>query len=154
MSLVAVLVAIDAGVAMRLAVMAVLALLAVGVAFTLQRRRPDPPTAPSYRAPNQLDRQDFVEPGHPILAAVFASTTCNTCPEVWRVVEPMASELVAVERIDVEDRSDLHKRYRIDGVPTTILANAEGVVVQAFFGPVPAGEIDVAITAMREHLDR
>ena len=133
----------------RFIVLIVLAVVAVAVAYVLQRRRPDPPSAPSYRAPSQLDRNDFDQPETPVLAVVFASTTCNTCPEVWAQVEQLPSELRApelvVQRIDVQDGADLHKRYKIDGVPTTILANQNGVVAEAFFGPIDDGDLDEAL---------
>lgn len=129
----------------RLIVLVILAAVAVGVALLLQRRRPDPPSAPSYRAPTQLDRDDFAGRDVPFLAVVFASTTCNTCPEVWAAVEPLASDDLAVQRIDVQDDASLHKRYKIDGVPTTILANVQGVVAKAFFGPIPEDELQRAV---------
>ena len=132
----------------RLFVLIVLALAAVGLALLLQRRRPDPPSAPSYRAPSQLDRDDFLSPDVPVLAVVFASTTCNPCPEVWAQVEQLASEEVAVQRIDVQDGAELHKRYKIDGVPTTIVANHNGVVAKAFFGPIDDGELGEAMRAL------
>lgn len=134
----------------RLVILIVLALVAVGVAYLLQRRRPDPPSAPSYRAPAQLDRNDFDRPDRPYLAVVFASTGCNTCPEVWSLVEPMGDEELVVQRIDVEDDGGgLHQRYRIDGVPTTVLADGQGVVTATFFGPVPAEELAEAVTGLR-----
>jgi hypothetical protein len=120
----------------RLIVLIVLGAAAVAIALVLQRRRPDPPTAPSYRAPTQLDRDDFAEPDKPFLAVVFASTTCNTCPDVWVTIEALATSFLAVDRVDVQDRGELHQRYRIDGVPTTVFANASGVVMNAFFGPL------------------
>lgn len=131
----------------RLLVLVVLALIAVAVAVVLQRRRPDPPTAPSYRAPTQLDRNDFAEPDKPYLAVVFASTTCNSCPEVWATIEALSRPFLAVQRVDVQDRSELHKRYRIDGVPTTVFADASGVVITAFFGPLEADSLrDVLVS--------
>ena len=134
----------------RLVILIVLAVVAVGVAYLLQRRRPDPPSAPSYRAPAQLDRNDFDGPDRPYLAVVFASTGCNTCPEVWSLVEPMGDEELVVQRVDVEDDGGgLHQRYRIDGVPTTVLADGQGVVTATFFGPVPAEELAEAVTGLR-----
>jgi hypothetical protein len=129
----------------RLVILVVLAGIAVAVALVLQRRRPDPPSAPSYRAPSQLDRDDFAQPDAPFLAVVFASATCNTCPEVWAMVEPFGGDRLAVQRIDVQDRSELHRRYRIDGVPTTVLADADGVVSATFFGPIPPEDLAAAV---------
>lgn len=133
----------------RVVVLVVLAAVAVVVALVLQRRRPDPPSAPSYRAPSQLDRDDFARPGASFLAVVFASATCNTCPAVWSLVESRADDRLAVQRIDVQDGAALHKRYRIDGVPTTVLADADGVVAATFFGPVTPEELDEAIATLR-----
>lgn len=125
----------------RLIILAVLAAAAVIVAFVLQRRRPDPPSAPSYRAPGQLDRSEFAEPDKPALVAVFSSETCSTCPAVWSTVGELASDLVAVQQIAVQSDPTLHQRYRIDGVPTTVVADHEGVVVTAFFGGVTTDEV-------------
>jgi len=125
----------------RLIVLAVLVVLAVIVAFVLQRRRPDPPSAPSYRAPSQLDRSDFNEPNKPALVAVFASETCVTCPEVWSRVVDLESAQVAVQQITVQAELDLHQRYRIDGVPTTVVADHQGVVVTTFFGGMTTGDV-------------
>lgn len=133
----------------RLVVLVVLVAIAIVVALVLQRRRPDPPSAPSYRSPAQLDRDDFVRPEAPGLITVFASTTCNTCPEVWRLVEPLASDDLAVQRIDVQDGADLHSRYRIDGVPTTIVADDRGVVTATFFGPIADDELIEAVESLR-----
>lgn len=132
----------------RLIVLVVLAVAAVGIAWLLQKRRPDPPSAPSYRAPAQLDRADFDGPDRPYLAVVFASTTCNTCPEVWDLVGSLDLPQLAVQRVDVQDGADLHKRYRIDGVPTTIFADADGVVTTAYFGPFGSDELRDALIAV------
>lgn len=129
--------------ASRLVALLVLTAVAVGIALVLQRRRPDPPSAPSYRAPAQLDRDDFAHRGARLLVALFASTTCETCPRAWAAIERAAADRddLAIQRIDVEDDHELHARYRIDGVPTTLVVDAEGVVVKAYFGPITADEL-------------
>ena len=129
----------------RLAILVVLMGLAVVVALLLQRRRPDPPSAPSYRAPRQLDRDDFARPEAATLVVVFASETCDSCPGVWDLVAPFESETTAVQQITVQSDAELHKRYQIDGVPTTIVAEADGAVVKAFFGPVVADDLAEAV---------
>lgn len=131
----------------RLIALIVLTAVAVGVALVLQRRRPDPPTAPSYRAPAQLDRDDFQSTPGQVLVALFASTTCDTCPGAWSTVETVLAALggFSAQRIDVQTDSSLHQRYQIDGVPTTLVADPEGVVVQAFFGPVTTDQLTGAL---------
>jgi thioredoxin-like negative regulator of GroEL len=129
----------------RLIVLVVLSLLAVAVAARLQRRRPEPPTAPSYRAPTQVDRADFERPDVPILFLAFTSRNCNTCPLAWESLTALAGPARHAQRIDVEDDPDVHKRYRIDGVPTSLVIDQTGVVMKAFFGPVDRDEIRAAL---------
>ena len=129
----------------RLIVLVVLVGLAVVVALLLQRRRPDPPSAPSYRAPRQLDRNDFAGPDIPTLLVVFSSDNCGTCPGVRDVVARFESERVVVQEVSVQRHPELHKRYRIDGVPTTVIAAADGTVVKAFFGAVSSDDVGEAV---------
>ncbi len=129
----------------RLIILVVLAVVAVGVAFVLQRRRPEPPSAPSYRAPVQLDRDDFAGPTELPLVVVFGSTTCSSCPEVWDEVERSKTDAFVIEQVNVQDDPKRHDRYKIDGVPTTLVVGADGVVVSSFFGPLRDGALQEAI---------
>jgi thiol-disulfide isomerase/thioredoxin len=136
----------------RLLLLVVLTAVAVAVALALQRRRPDPPSAPSYRAPAQLDLDDFDVASGRWLVVLFGSTTCDSCPVAWAAVQSLPADggpgpgRVEFRRIDVQDDPALHRRYRIDGVPTTVVADPDGVVVQAFFGPMTAEELAAALT--------
>ncbi len=136
----------------RFLALVVLTVVAVAIALVLQRRRPNPPSVPSYRAPEQLDRDDFANREASTLVVMFGSTTCDTCPKVWAAIDEVSArvddasrEAVGFQRIDVQDDAELHRRYRIDGVPTTLIADADGVVRQAFFGPITAQDLAVAI---------
>ncbi|MEZ5341730.1 MAG: thioredoxin family protein [Acidimicrobiales bacterium] len=122
-----------------------LSLVAAAVAFGLQRRRPEPPTAPSYRAPGQVDRDDFAEPGAPTLVVVFTAVTCGGCAAVWDQVQALASDEVAVQNVEVSADASLHKRYRIDGVPTTLVVGTDGAVSASFFGPVSDDDLTLAL---------
>lgn len=119
----------------RLIVLVVLVGIAVAIALLLQRRRPEPPSAPSYRVPRQVDRADFGV-SEPVMVAVFSSTTCHSCAGVWEHVGAIRRPLVGTVQFDVQTHADLHKRYKIDGVPTTIVADRDGVVHGSFFGPL------------------
>jgi Thioredoxin domain len=133
----------------RLVVLVVLTAAAVGVAVVLQRRRPDPPSAPSYRAPAQLDRNDFTAGADRWLVALFGSVTCDTCPVAWATVEAVLATVpsgaIEAQRIDVQTNAELHRRYRIDGVPTTVVADVDGVVTQTFFGPMTSVQLRQAL---------
>ena len=44
----------------------------------------------------QVDRNDFVNPGHEWLVVAFTSATCNTCADIERKVSVLATKSVAV----------------------------------------------------------
>ncbi len=132
----------------RLVLLLALVALAAAVAWVLQRRRPEPPSAPSYRAPTQLDRAEFVGGVGTPLVVVFASTSCNSCPVVWDEVTRLDRDGVATERIDVQDDPRRHERYRIDGVPTTLVVDGDGVVHASFFGPLADGALTEAVDSV------
>ena len=134
----------------RLVLSLALAAIAVAVAILVQRRRPDAPTQPGYTIPVQLDRDDFVSPDKPWLVVVFTSAVCETCSGAWANTEILASDAVAVQNIEVGADADLHARYRIDGVPTIVIADHEGVVHGSFLGPPTATDLWAAVAEARE----
>ena len=124
--------------------------VAVVVAVIMQRRRPDAPTQPAWTVPAQLDRRDFGRPDAPWLVAVFTSATCDTCAGVYAKAVALDSEAVVVDEVEVGERPEDHRRYGIDAVPTTVVADAEGVVRASFVGPVGASELWAAVAEVRE----
>jgi hypothetical protein len=124
--------------------------VAVGVAAVLRRRGGDAPTQGGYEAPTQLDRADFASPSAPWLVALFSSSTCNACADVASKAAILASSDVAVANIDYITHKDLHERYKIEAVPTLVIADADGVVQRAFLGPVKAQDLWAAVANCRE----
>jgi hypothetical protein len=57
---------------------------------------------------------------------------------------------VAVQEVEVGVDADLHGRYSIDAVPTTIIADADGVVRGSFLGPVSATHLWARLAELRE----
>ena len=133
----------------RLALALVLIAAAVVVAWWLRRRQPQAPTQSHYRVPTQLDRNDFDGVGAPWLVVVFSSTTCHTCAEATAKASVVACDDVVVQDVSYQDRKDLHKRYRIDAAPTTVLADADGVVRAAFVGAPTATDLWAAVAEAR-----
>lgn len=124
--------------------------VALVVSTVLRRRRPDAPTQGGFHMPTQLDRGDFESPQTSWLVAVFTSATCNTCADVSNKAGVLASNDVAVQRIDYVDNPALHKRYNIDAVPTLVIVDARGVVRNGFIGPVKAQDLWAAVAECRE----
>jgi hypothetical protein len=134
----------------RVVIAAVLVVGAVVVALIVERRRPAPPTQPTYAVPAQLDRDDFDRPDASWLIAVFTSATCDTCKDVLVKARPLETDSVAVQEVEAVAHADLHRRYGIDAVPMLVLADAEGVVRGSLIGPASAEEIWLAVGDVRD----
>jgi len=136
-------------VALRLA-LAVAILVVVGVvAWRLRRRPPDAPPRDVYPVPKQLDRADFPRPDAPYLVVLFSSTNCDSCHGLFEKVTPLACEDVAVCEVEASDRGDLHRRYELAAIPTTVVADADGVVCRAFVGAFTATDLWAAVAEVR-----
>jgi hypothetical protein len=135
---------------LQVAIALVVVAVAATVAFVMRRRmRPEPPTQPrSFGAPSQLDRADFADPAAPWLVVVFTSATCDACALVSAKAEALASPEVAVQLVAYQEQRALHDRYRIEAVPTLVLADRAGVVRYHHLGPITATDLwaDVAKT--------
>ncbi len=134
----------------RVLIAGALIAIAVAVAIVLQRRRPDAPTQSSWTVPAQLDRRDFHDPDHPWLVVTFTSQTCSTCAGVKEKVAILESDAVAVHDVEAVEHKALHDRYRIDAVPTLVIADHEGVVRASFIGPMTATDLWATMADLRE----
>ena len=81
---------------------------------------------------------------------LFSSATCSTCGDVWAKAQVLESSEVAVQQVEVAADADLHARYRIEAVPIVVIADAAGVVVSSFMGPVSATHLWAALAEARE----
>lgn len=138
-------------VAIALAVVAV----AATVALVVRRRmRPEAPTQPrAFGAPSQLDRADFTAPATPWLVVVFTSATCDACALVSAKAQALASPEVAVQLVAYPEERTLHDRYRIEAVPTLVLADRAGVVRYHHLGPITATDLWADVAKARDASD-
>ena len=132
-----------------IAVVAVVVVAALLAQF-LQRRKPQAPTQPKMEVPAQVDRSDFPQPEAQWLVTVFSSATCSTCIDVVAKAQALATSQVAVVNVEYPERKDLHDRYGIDAVPTVVVADAQGVVLGSFIGPVTATDLWAGVAEMRQ----
>ena len=134
----------------RFVVAAVLVVVAVAVAFVIERRRSaDAPTQPTWTVPTQLDRAEFARPEAPWLVAVFTSATCDSCHGTIEKALVLACADVAVDDVEVTARKQTHERYGIDAVPTIVIADGHGVVRASFVGPPTATDLWAAVAEAR-----
>ncbi len=141
----------------RLLLALVIVAVAAVVAVVVRRRRvPDAPTRTGHHVPDQLDLADF----RPLAAAgsagadwvlvVFTSATCHTCADMLMKARALESRQVAVVEAEYTAQRALHDRYRIDAVPTTVLADRDGVVRASFLGRVSATDLWAEVAEVRE----
>ena len=57
---------------------------------------------------------------------------------------------MAVQQVEVTAEPELHRRYGIDAVPLTLVADEQGVVVKHFIGPLTATDLWAAVAEARE----
>lgn len=134
----------------RLVLAAVLVVLAAGAAVVLRRRAATaPPTQAKWAVPTQLDRDDFEARHLEWLVVVFSSATCDSCIEAVAKARVLASSQVGFQEIAYQEGKDLHTRYGVEAVPTTLLADGEGVVQGSFVGSVTATDLWAALARAR-----
>jgi len=131
-------------------VASIILLIAAILSFIVRRRKPDAPSQTSHVVPQQLSRKDFEHSQKPWLLAVFTSSTCDACQDVATKAKVLASKDVVVQIIDYLDRRDLHARYSIDAVPTTVIADHLGVVRFGVLGPITATDLWAAMARCRD----
>jgi hypothetical protein len=134
----------------RLVIAAVILLAVGGFAWFMRRRPADPPPRDVYPVPRQLDRADFPRAEASWLVALFSSAACDSCQGLGEKVAPLESVDVVVCEIGAESRGDLHRRYELAAIPTTVIADTDGVVQRAFVGAFTATDLWAAVAELRD----
>lgn len=135
---------------LRIAAFVAALAVALAASWVVRHRRPDAPTQAGFQVPTQLDRGDFPSADVPWLVVAFTSATCNTCADVVTKAAVLECDDVAVVRVDHTESPEVHSRYRIDAVPTLVVADSAGTVRAAFLGPVKAQDLWAAVAECRE----
>jgi Thioredoxin len=133
----------------RIAIAIALVVVAGLVAWRLERRRPAPSPRDVHPVPRQLARADFPRADAPWLVALFSSTTCDSCEGLPAKLAVLETAHVATCEIEYHQHPDLHRRYEISGIPTTVVADADGVVRAAFVGAFTATDLWAAVAEAR-----
>ena len=136
--------------AARIVIAVAIIAIAGGVAWWLERRRTvAPPTQGTAVVPQQLDRRDFARPEAPWLVVLFTSQHCDSCAGLYDKAKPLESDDVSVTEIEYGAHPDLHRRYKIDAAPITVLADAAGVTRGSFVGAFAASDLWTAVADLR-----
>ncbi len=77
---------------------------------------------------------------------VFTATWCGPCQRmkpIWRAIERKDHE---VKWVDI-DKSNLDEKYKVTGVPTTFVIDANGKIIKRYEGPVSFARLEEALHA-------
>ncbi|HZY08991.1 MAG TPA: thioredoxin family protein, partial [Ilumatobacteraceae bacterium] len=81
--------------------------------------------------------------------AVFSSATCMTCADVAAKAEVLRCSQVGVVDVEYSAAPELHRKYNVDAVPITVIADRDGVVRASFVGPMSATDLWAAVAEVR-----
>ncbi len=134
----------------RLAIAAVLMVVAVTVAYAVQRRRVGTVgDVTNLTVPAAVDFDSLGVDAGPTIV-VFTEETCRTCAAAVTAVRGSAGAGVPVVEVPFASGGDVHRAHGIDTVPTTVVADAEGRVVDGWIGRVDASGLTAAIAQISE----
>jgi thioredoxin-related protein len=134
----------------RIVIVGVVVVVALLANLWQRKRQVDAPTQGASEVPSQIDRSDFVRPDASWIVLAFTSATCQTCSDVERKVRVLETSSVAIQILEYTAERELHDRYKIDAVPTVLMADANGVVQANFLGPVSATDLWAALARVRD----
>ena len=134
----------------RFVIVGVVVVIALLANLWQRKRQVDAPTQGSSEVPSQIDRADFARPDAPWIVLAFTSATCQTCSDIERKVRVLETNSVAIQILEYTAERELHERYKIDAVPTVLMADANGVVQANFLGPVSATDLWAALARARD----
>ena len=134
----------------RLAIAAALVVIALAAAFVAQRRRGSAAgSAPHSAVPATVDLASLGMDAGPAIV-VFTEETCRTCAAAIAAVRGAAGAGVQVAEVPFASERGLHRDHGIDTVPTTVVADAEGQVVDGWIGRVDVGDLTAALAQVAD----
>jgi thioredoxin-related protein len=134
----------------RFVIVGVVVVIALLANLWQRKRQVDAPTQGATEVPSQIDRSDFARPDAPWIVLAFTSATCQTCSDIERKVRVLETNSVAIQILEYTAERELHERYKVDAVPTVLMADANGVVQANFLGPVSATDLWAALARARD----
>ena len=134
----------------RFVIVGVVVVIALLANLWQRKRQVDAPTQGASEVPSQIDRADFARPDASWIVLAFTSATCQTCSDIECKVRVLETNSVAIQILEYTAERELHERYKIDAVPTVLMADANGVVQANFLGPVSATDLWAALARARD----
>ncbi len=131
---------------LKLVLVAAAVLIAASVARLVRIRRHATNAGTDHHIPDRLDLAHFAHASKQWLIVAFTSTSCESCHRVVAAIDRMDRDDLVTTTVELESNPDLHHHYRIDAVPTTLIADPGGTVRKSFLGPVGYEAIEHALS--------
>jgi hypothetical protein len=120
-------------------------LVAAIVAVVVNGRARRPLGVTFGEAPSRVDRADLPHAEVDVLVVLFSSRTCDACGAIAQLLPELDGPGVATAEVSWQERRDLHQRYAIPAVPTTLVVSRDGTVTWSAVGAVDRSELEAAI---------
>lgn len=76
---------------------------------------------------------------------VFTEKSCHSCQDVVRLIRGPAGAGLPVADIEYGANQELHRKFDIDTVPTTVIVDEQGTVVAGWVGRIDLSEFTTAL---------
>ena len=99
-------------------------------------------TAP-YLTATDADFAQVTSTGKPVLVDFWA-TWCGPCRQISPIIDDIAAtrDDITVVKVDVDQAGQTAARFRVQGVPTLVLLDAEGTPTATLTGGQPRAAIE------------
>ena len=129
----------------RLLIAAGLGLAAVLIGMLLRRSGPPPPiSVRRNQLPTRVSLTELGADSVPTLV-IFTESSCQSCREAEGVIRGPAGAELPVLEYEYGESAEVHKKFAIDTVPTTLVVGADGTVVAGWLGRIDLGEFASAL---------
>jgi len=76
---------------------------------------------------------------------IFTEASCRSCQDVMRLIRGPAGAGLPVADVEYGAQPDLHRRFNIGTVPTTVVVDKQGTVIAGWTGRVDLSEFTTAL---------
>jgi thioredoxin-like negative regulator of GroEL len=80
-----------------------------------------------------------------VAIVVFTEKSCHSCQDVVRLIRGPAGAGLPVADIEYGTSPELHRKFDIDTVPTTVIVDEQGTVVAGWVGRIDLSEFTTAL---------
>lgn len=111
-----------------------------------QKKLGQEPTVALQEESQQNEETEYIEPGSTgrLMLMDLGSTGCVPCKMMMPILDELSNEYqgkVDIQFVDVYERQDLARKYKIYAIPTQIFFDAQGKEVSRHEGFFPKDEI-------------